>query len=158
MKRWKLTGFSLPLVGGGISWEHAPDNERRVVEQLIPFLEDRRVLYNPMEVEIPQHCVESIIRIRQFLVDRAGELKVDNELAVTLRAMAAICRRFLDTVGPRFAPGSYPLGVDDVMLNQGLGELRASIGIHLARVASHYGLQLTEPLSRLLPPEPEQPG
>lgn len=45
----RLTGFSTPFIG--VSWD--PSNtEKDVAKSVIAFLEDRRVLYVPSEVEI----------------------------------------------------------------------------------------------------------
>ena len=55
----RLTGISTPF--GGASWQPAElgiAGARRV----IAFLEDRRVLYDPCEMEVPDHCVRSVIK------------------------------------------------------------------------------------------------
>jgi hypothetical protein len=70
--RHRLTGVTTPL--GGVSWETLPDVDKEVLSRLVPFLEDRRVIYNPTEVEIPEHCVDSVMQIRRFLVAEAGRL------------------------------------------------------------------------------------
>ena len=41
---------------------------------VIAFLEDRRVLYAPEEMEVPSHCVQSVIEIRHHLSDVLGKL------------------------------------------------------------------------------------
>jgi len=46
----RLTGISTPF--GGVSWV-APEAEVAVARRVIRFLEDRRVLYNPSELEQP---------------------------------------------------------------------------------------------------------
>jgi hypothetical protein len=151
----RLTGVSVPL--GGLSWETVPDVEREVLSRLIPFLENSRVLYNPSEVEEPDRCVESILRLRQFLIEQAGILKLDSPLQHILRSMAASCRAFLDQVpgphrhtalGPMFGWDSHSW-----VFNQALGPLRGQIGIYLAQLASDYGLTITRPLATILPPD-----
>jgi hypothetical protein len=103
----RVTGVSVPP-GFGIAWETVPDVEREVLLRLLPFLEDRRVLYDPTEVEIPNRCVESVLRLREFLVDLAGVLKEDAKLREILRSMAAACRAFLTRLpGPQ---SQEPLG------------------------------------------------
>jgi len=100
----RLTGFSTPF--GGVSWV-APEAEVTVARRVIRFLEDRRVLFNPSELEEPQHCVQSVIEIRRFLTDELGELP-DDDLAAQLGALRAACRKFLDSL--RRGDGR-PLGV-----------------------------------------------
>ncbi|MDE2346796.1 MAG: hypothetical protein KGL13_10065, partial [Gammaproteobacteria bacterium] len=57
----RLTGISSPIFG--VSWK-PPETERSVAKRVIAFLEDRRVLYSPSEMEVPDHCVESVLDIR----------------------------------------------------------------------------------------------
>ena len=94
----RITGISSPIFG--ISWnpEHT---ERDFAREVITFLEDRRVLYVPSEMEVPHHCVESVLQIRQFLTSMIGKLPEDSELAKSLRAMRAACRKFLSRTGVR---------------------------------------------------------
>jgi hypothetical protein len=43
-----------------------------VARRVISYLEDRRVLYNPTELEVPQHCIQSVLDIRHFLSHELG--------------------------------------------------------------------------------------
>ena len=54
----RLTGISVPLFG--VQW-NPPTSEVTIARRIIRFLEDRRVLYNDYELEIPNHCVQSVI-------------------------------------------------------------------------------------------------
>ena len=56
----RLTGFSTPI--GGLSWQSAT-LDVDVARRVLVFLEDRRVLYDPFEVEVPEHCVESVLQM-----------------------------------------------------------------------------------------------
>lgn len=154
----RLTGVSTPV--GGVSWETVPDIERDVLTRLVPFLEDRRVLYNPSEVEVPRHCVDSVLLMRRFLVEQSGLLPRDSELGQALRSMAGACRRFLDRVrGPHSdEPLGNPMdwGFNSWVFNQALGELRGQVGIYLQDLLQHYGLDLGGPLKDILPPPPEK--
>jgi DNA-binding FadR family transcriptional regulator len=67
--------------------------------RVIAFLEDRRVLYSPGEMEMPQHGVHSVLEIRRFLSSELGKLDAKSEFAASLRAMRAACRKFLERVG-----------------------------------------------------------
>jgi hypothetical protein len=50
----------------GVSWQPI-DLEVSAARRVIAFLEDRRVLYAPDSLEVPSHCVESVLEIRRFL-------------------------------------------------------------------------------------------
>src|SRR5260370_41813298 len=117
----KITGFTTPIFG--VSWE-PPNNEREIAKSVVTFLEDRRVLYNPTELEVPHHCISSVIEIRRFLTEKMNDLDQNGELAKNLRTMRAACRKFLDTTQrldmQRFSHGSYQSWV----FYSSLGEMR----------------------------------
>ncbi len=62
----RLTGISTPIFGA--SWE-PPVSDVAVADALLTFLEDRRVLYVPSEVEVRHHCIMSVLEIRQHLTE-----------------------------------------------------------------------------------------
>jgi len=97
----RITGISVPMFG--IQWS-PPEAERAIAKRVLTFLEDRRVLYVPSEMEVPQHGVQSVLRIREFLTSELGRLTNDGQLAQSLRAMRAACRKFLDSVGSEDSP------------------------------------------------------
>lgn len=92
----RLTGISTPLLG--VSWQ-PNDLEVSAARRVIAFLEDRRVLYAPEEMEMAEHCVRSVLEIRHFLSSELGKLDAKSEFAASLRAMRAACRKFLERVG-----------------------------------------------------------
>jgi hypothetical protein len=148
----RLTGISTPL--GGVSWQPS-ELESAAARRIVAFLEDRRVLYAPDEMEDTSHCVHSVIEIRHFLTAELGKLDAVSELAHSLRAMRAACRKFLDRVG---GDGN------DVTLyarHRGhwaswtffgaLGEMRGAFGVHLAPIAAHFKLDVEDNLASILP-------
>ena len=150
-----MTGFSTPIFG--VSWE-APTSDVEVARRVVAFLEDRRVLYVPMEAEIRDHCISSVIEIRQFLTNVLGEDGFRPELADSLRAMRAACRKFCAEVeagGGRWG-GLWVSGLQDYVLNQALGELRGVFGVQAGQVAVRYGLDVEEGLASTLP-VPDEP-
>jgi hypothetical protein len=148
----KLTGFSTPIFG--VSWEPS-DSEREIARRVIAKLEDRRVLYNPTEMEVPHHCVMSVVEIRHILSDELGNLSEESNLARSLRAMRAACRKFLNTVQAdekRIIDfGNYPGHFASWEFNGAVGELRGVFGIHLAQIAAQYGLDIEDELASILP-------
>ncbi len=162
----RLNGISCPVFG--VSWD-PPTLDVDVAHRVIVFLEDRRVLYEPAEVEVADHCVESVLEIRRFLTETIGAGGIAEDLAGHLRAMRGACRHFLTSsrvIGPDDDPelwtpwqrdrGHYRSGLDDWTLNQALGELRGVCGIHIAQIAVKYGIDLEEQLVSILPSPDEQ--
>lgn len=154
----RLTGFNVPMFG--VSWS-PPEAERAVARRVIAMLEDRRVLYTPESMEIPEHCIRSVLEIRSALTGELGKLDAASEIAQTLRAMRSAARKFLDTLQPRqrdierhgFDHGHWASWV----FLGALGELRGAFGIHLAILATKYGLPVERELAAILP-GPEDDG
>jgi len=151
----RVTGLSSPVFG--VSW-NPPEPEIQVARRVVTFLEDRRVLYLPSEMEVPEHCVESVLEIRRFLTAELQSLANGTELADTLRALRAGCRKFLNTVGARsdiVVFGAHHGHWASWEFNGALGELRGVFGIHLARLAAGYGLDVEGDLATILPAPPD---
>ncbi len=144
----RLTGISTPI--GGISWK-PPTDEKDKAKRLLVFLEDRRALYHPYDMEVGDYVVESILEIRERLTEDLEEVSKSSILGEGLTAMRSACRRFLDNIQkPRGR--RHWLGPDFI---NGLGELRALFGIHVARLACAYDLTAEKELASILPPEPD---
>lgn len=146
----RLTGISSPIFG--VSWN--PENTSEdVAKRVISFLEDRRVLYNPSEMEVPYHCVESVLEIRNFLTEQIPQ-STQNDLTGSLKAMRIACRKFLDLVGARDEMvrfGSSQGHWASWQFNGAIGELRGVFGIHVAKIAGMYGLDVEDDLASIFP-------
>lgn len=89
----RLTGFSTPLFG--ISWA-STESERDIVRRLVISLEDRRVLFNPLALEVEWQAIESVTDIRRHLSEVLGEIGEASPGVDPIKAMRAACRKFLD--------------------------------------------------------------
>jgi hypothetical protein len=144
----RLTGIRTPI--GGIDWQPAPD-ERERARQVLAYLAEQQALWDPYDVAISAF-------VTQFIVDLRGQLRSDLDgladnsvLWEGLQAMHAACRKFLEeNQSPRSGYGP-PY---EAQLHSSLGELRALFGIHIARIACAYDLQVDTHLEGILPPEP----
>ncbi|MCX5818639.1 MAG: hypothetical protein NT047_01785 [Deltaproteobacteria bacterium] len=153
----RLTGISCPIFGA--SW-NPPESEVVIARRVITALEDRRVLYVPSEVEIPDHCVQSVIEIRHFLTAELGGAHLSDALRAHLREMRAACRKFLTCVQEKdrevipFANrhGHWASWV----FMDALGQMRGEFGIHIAQMAVRYGLDVENDLSTILPEKDEE--
>lgn len=157
----RITGISTPVFG--ISW-NPPVLERQVAEKIITYLEDKRVLYNPFELETPEHCKQSILSIREFLTQQLFVVDRDTELSKVLRAMRNSCRKFLDTITSNelyFHTNEGRLlnnfGLAGQMLfYSGIGELRATFGIMIAKLLVMHGIDCENNLVNILPLDLEE--
>lgn len=141
----RLTGISCPVFG--LSW-NPPEPDRQIARRVIAFLENRRVLFSPFEWEMPDHCVHSVIEIRHYLTAELQALDGEKEIAQTLRAMRAACRKFLDDDPSHGRARGY---APRWRLENALGELRGAFGIHIATLAAEYGLDVEDELATILP-------
>jgi hypothetical protein len=146
----RLTGISTPI--GGISWK-PPVDERDKARRLLVYLAGQRALHYPYDKEIGSFVVQSILDTRERLTRDLEALSMDSLLRETLRAMRAVCRKFLDENQSPSAGYGWPY---EAQLLSTLGELRALFGIHIARIACAYDLEVDACLEGILPPEPEQ--
>jgi len=149
----RLTGISSPVFG--VSW-NPPESETAIAKRFIAELEDRRVLYNPAEMEMPGHCVHSVIEIRHLLSRELGALGTDSGLASSIRAMRGACRKFLDNVQADDRIVRYGAHMGHFAsweFNSALGELRGVFGVHLAQIAAQHGLDIEDELATILPAE-----
>jgi hypothetical protein len=148
----RVTGLSVPIFG--VQW-NPPEAECTAARRVLAYLEDRRVLFVPSEMEVPHHCVESVIQIRAFLTEEIGKLNADQELALSLRAMRAACRKFLATVEAddrrAILFGASMGHFASWVFNGAVGELRGVFGVHVARLAAAHGLDVEDPLASILP-------
>lgn len=151
----RLTGFSTPVFG--VQWNPS-EPQRAVARRVLAFLEDRRVLFVPSAMELPDHCVQSILRIREFLTQELGALDSDQPLAQSLRAMRAACRKCLATVEAEgrhiIQFGAHRNHYASWIFNGAIGELRGVFGIHIATLAVSHGLDIEGDLASILPAAP----
>jgi len=146
----RLTGILTPT--GGISWK-PPVNEREKARRILVYLAGQRALHYPYDKEIGTFVVQSVLDTRERITRDLEALSLDSLLRENLRAMQAVCRKFLDENQSPSAGYGWPY---EAQLLSTLGELRALFGIHIARIACAYNLEVDACLGDILPPEPEQ--
>lgn len=155
----RINGFDIPVFGGGLSW-NPPVLDIDVARRLLTYLEDRRALYNPYELETPEYVVRSILEIREHLTDALQQLDRSSPLAQSIAAMRAGCRKFVDETASssghvRFRLHTRSWDMDEINFFIALGELRATIGFHAAQVAVRYGVDVEEKLVAIFPALPD---
>ncbi|HLJ29055.1 MAG TPA: DUF6650 family protein [Candidatus Angelobacter sp.] len=148
----RLTGISTPLLG--VSWQPT-DLEVSAARRVITYMEDRRVLYTPESLEVPSHCVQSVLEIRHFLTGELGKLDKASEFAASLRAMRAASRKFMERVGTDgrevILHAHHQGHWASWTFYSALGEMRGMFGIHLAKIAAEFKLDIEDRLAEILP-------
>jgi hypothetical protein len=138
--------------GFSVNWEKVPGDEQ-VARRVIIFLEDRRVLFGKRHAEDEMYCVNSANEIRHFLTGQLSRARAGKSLDMSIRAMRAALREFVDAAGPDARNFRYNRGgamTDEFSL--ALGQLRSLVGLHVALIAQHYDIEVEDELAQILPP------
>lgn len=148
----RVTGLS--AFGFGAQWQYT-ESERDIVRRFITFLEDRRALYVPTQVEIEGDVIWSVQSIREQSTKTISELSESSASAGPVRAIRASCRKYLES-----SKQAYP---NIIALNSeagraapwliALGEFRSTVGMQIAILAVSHDLSVEEELASILPEE-----
>lgn len=149
----KFTGISTPVAG--VSWE-LTKTDKDVAQQVVTFLEDRRLLFGERHMEDELLCYRSAGAIRAFLTEQMQGLKKGSPLRYSLGKMRAACRKFMDRGEPggRGFERRFEYGPDS--FGYALGDLRTAIGLQLAVILSQFSLEAEEDLLQILPPDDQE--
>lgn len=98
---FELNGLSTYL--GGISWSKTTSS-KEMFTHLLFFLESKRILVNPVELEFKDWCIESVLDIKQQLVNITQEVKLKDFDADRIRNLIDACNQYLDVVTPMDLP------------------------------------------------------
>ena len=73
-------------------------------------------------------------------------------LKATPLAIRAALREFVDTAGPDARNFRYHHSAMTDEFSLALGELRSRVGLQVALIANHYGIEVEDELADILPP------
>ena len=147
----KLTGISCPVFG--ISW-NPDESERKIARRIIVFLEARRVLYSPYELETVLPVVYSVTDIRDMLTNEIPRMKKGSKLEEYTRAMRNSCNKFLDKCrdDDEFRRCASMRGyMENWIFLSAIGELRGVFGVMIGQIAKAYGVDVEGPLFDIIP-------
>jgi len=152
----RITGVSFPVFG--ISW-NPPKPDIEVAKNVITYLEDKRVLYNPYALEVPTDCMESVISMRKYLTEQLILVNKVSELNDILKAMRNACRKFLDMTNRlhflrKPVQNKYYSKLEnweEMFFFSGIGELRGTMGILIAKILIMYGIDCEDNLLKIIP-------
>lgn len=147
-----ITGISCPIFG--ISWNPSK-SEVQIAKEIIIFLEPRRVLYVPSEMKVPEHCISSVIEIRNFFTNQMMTINQKSKLYSYVSAMRLACNKFLNKCDFKHNDvieygGSWGHWASWYFASA-LGEMRGVFGIMILQIASAYGLNVEDSLASIMP-------
>lgn len=150
----RITGISLPF--GGLSWADPGPSDAEIVRQFFLFMEDRRALYNPMQIEVPADVERSIHEIREQCTRTLQQLGSDAFAVQSIRMIREAGRRFHDDCREEFPhldwDGPHRRGRDaGPGFFVALGGYRATVGHQVALMAGHYDLSVEGDLASIIP-------
>ena len=151
----RITGgsFSLLGFGGGVQLCDPGPAQREIVRRFLVALEDRRVLYNPLQLEVKSQVDYSVHQIRHACTETLQQLGEGDFAALPVRAIREACRRYHDDAGLDVPHMDAPSREHDATAGffMALGALRATIGYQVALLAAHYDVDVEGELASVLP-------
>lgn len=158
MTRVRVTGVSFPWFG--VSWEYG-DSDKDIVRRVFIFLEDRRVLYTPLDAQTFFWVGESAIQIRDMITRELSGKSIGRELQERLERMRKSVRKFADALDEiKQLQNSGSITEFEIRDRQvlALGEMRGSVNPLLADLAIEYKVEVEEDLAAVLQPVASAPG
>lgn len=136
----EINGISLPF--GGISWDNNTTAKDRF-RYLLLFLESKRILTNPMYMELKEECIESVLEIKQTLVPITKDVDFGDKDVDIVRSLVSACNDYLDTVRSDSIP--HPIYKDgyswaDAMFDSAMKKFRKEFADGIKRIEDKYGL------------------
>lgn len=139
-------GFSIPMIGGGLSW-NTGEAEKDVVRQLVVRLSERRVLSEIYEAEYEAFTNQSLVDIRGWITDAMTRLVPGSEATLLLAALRDGCNHYLRlTPDPRVGAPLRP------KYAEALQGLRETFRVILRYLATEGGIAEAGELAAAIPP------
>lgn len=142
--KYELSSVSTPF--GGISWDKNKTG-KDMFSYLFIFLESKRILVNPIEMENKEWCIESVLEIKSTLVSAVQNISLSKFDIDCLREMIDGCNGYLDAVSPMKLPSIIFKNGDkweDISFDNAMKAFRNVFRAEIAKIESHYGLKFAK--------------
>jgi len=139
--KYRLNGFSTPLFG--LSWDKTM-SEKDMVKYLFRYLSSKRILTNPIEMEIPNQCIESVLEIRKLLVQVTSGFEPSGKLWQQIESMIYSCNRYLDDLNKLNLPHIIYKNNDqwaDLNFDSAMKNFRNGLKESVFQLEKLYGIQ-----------------
>ena len=141
----RITGVSTPI--GGISWEFT-ETKKKGIKDLFLFLESKRILVNPKEMEVKEWSEQSVIEIKNKLVSIATEYEYSQNTMECFKMMIDTCNIFLDNMHQVNISGIIYKNQKGDCIHRGyasaMKEFRKSIKYNIQRLSEEYQLTFSK--------------
>ena len=131
----RVTGISTPF--GGLQWADPGPSDAEVIRRFLLFLEDRRVLFNPFDLEVVSQVEHSIHQIREECTKTLQALGQAVFAVMPIRTIRQAARQFHDDQDASYRSFGcrwpYPEGGPEFFT--ALGTFRAIVGYQAALLA-----------------------
>jgi hypothetical protein len=129
---------------GGISGEYNP-SVKDFYRNLLVYLESKRVLFNPGAVEQKEHCIASVLEMKQTLASSVMGMSFTDKELQPIRDIIEACNNYLDKVGI-FNGHGFIIDHQDwewfnMSPNGALGSLRMGFRSVIENIERDYGLK-----------------
>lgn len=143
----RITGVSVPIFG--IQWQPTTP-QVKVARNLMRELEDKRVLYRPEDMEGANHCIQSVMDMRQKLTTSMQQVDTNAPLYKQLQKIRRASRDFCDVVGSQKFDAA-PIPVQKSLLGRELARFRQIVGGSVGAISIAYGLDVEDELASIIP-------
>ena len=141
----RITGVSTPI--GGISWEFT-ETKKKGIKDLFLFLESKRILVNPKEMEVKEWSEQSVIEIKNKLVSIATEYEYSQNTMECFKMMIDTCNIFLDNMHQVNISGIIYKNQKGDWIHSGyassMKEFRKSFKYNIQRLSEEYQLTFSK--------------
>ncbi len=145
--KYELSGISMPF--GGISWNKT-NSVKDTFSFLLIYLESKRILVNPIEMEKKEWCIESVLEMKKQLVSiTEGTIFKEDDLSI-IRNMIEVCNQYLDTVSALNLPsiifksneteGTW----EDLNFDKAMKQFRKSLEKEIKAIEKRYHLSFNK--------------
>lgn len=139
--KYDISGFSTPV--GGVSWEKSAAG-KEMFTRLFLYLESKRILVNPKDMEKKEWCIESVLEIKTNIVSMTEGIAQKAFDLQVLRSMIDACNRYLDAVSPLSLPVIIFKDGDnweDLCFDNTMKQFRDTFREEIRKVERKYKLQ-----------------
>lgn len=141
--KYELTGISTPF--GGLSWSKT-NSVKDAFAILLIYLESKRILVNPIEMEKKEWCINSVLEMKEQLISIIKIIGFREKDISIIRNMIEACNSYLDEVTPLKLPfiilknDKHDGTWEDLNFDKAMKEFRKSFRTEIQVIEEHYNL------------------